>query len=266
ALGAVSVSQGLRELADANRPKKRKAGRNTKAGSSSAPGTDVGKAASDRPSSTVPPVVDLAGPDVEPSAPLTRRAGKRVVEAPASEAAAKRARTSSPRSKAAGKRVDQGGSIPLSQLAATDTEAAEHGLHTISDWLAMPTEYTSTSEDNNRRLAGTAAQFFFAAQIGFSQIILLNDRLSKTVEDNAVEIANLRKSVSSQREAIVAEVWPEIQREFSDKLAEKEREVLAAKNALRRAPLNLRSWKELCWRSRRRFVKRWRTSRARRPL
>ncbi|CAI0540202.1 unnamed protein product, partial [Linum tenue] len=58
----------------------------------------------------------------------------------------------------------------------------------------MPSEYTTSSLDSNRRLAETASRFFFSAHIGFSQVILLNNRMSRTVEDNAVEIAKLKKS------------------------------------------------------------------------
>ncbi|CAL1407604.1 unnamed protein product [Linum trigynum] len=155
--------------------------------------------------------------------------GKRIAESGVPEAAAKRAKTSSPHAKAAhkrgrgAKRAEQAGSVALSPLDATDTEAAEHGFHTISDWLTMPTDYTSTSQGSNRRLAGTAAQFFFAAQIGFSQIIMLNAHLAKTVDDNAVQIANLQKSAGENRPVLVGEVLRKVEREFAERLAQKER-------------------------------------------
>ncbi|CAL1402269.1 unnamed protein product [Linum trigynum] len=72
----------------------------------------------------------------------------------------------------------------------------------------MPPEYTASSSGNNKRLAGTATQFFFAAQIGFSQILMNNDRLSKIVDDQAVEIAKLKKSSSEGREALMGEIRP----------------------------------------------------------
>ncbi|CAI0377919.1 unnamed protein product, partial [Linum tenue] len=93
----------------------------------------------------------------------------------------------------------------------------------------MPNEYTATSPESNRRLAGTASQFFFGAQIGFSQIILLNDRLSKTVDDNAVEIANLKKSLESGRAALEEELRPQLEKSFGERLASKEKELLNEK-------------------------------------
>ncbi|CAL1389494.1 unnamed protein product [Linum trigynum] len=83
------------------------------------------------------------------------------------EAASKRAKVSSPRVKAgekhdpAPKRSTKSGSVAVSPLAATDTEAAELAFHTISEQLAMPNEYTATSSVSNRHLAGTAPRFFF---------------------------------------------------------------------------------------------------------
>ncbi|CAL1371225.1 unnamed protein product [Linum trigynum] len=70
----------------------------------------------------------------------------------------------------------------------------------------MPTKYTASSHGTNRRLALLlifaldSLGVCFRAQIRFSQIIMLNDRLSKTVDDNTVEIANLKKSLSDGRE------------------------------------------------------------------
>ncbi|CAL1393898.1 unnamed protein product [Linum trigynum] len=71
----------------------------------------------------------------------------------------------------------------------------------------MPSEYTCNSRGCNRHLAGIATQFFSAViKIGFSQLIMLNDRLPKTVDENAVEIAKLRKSASEGRAALMEEV------------------------------------------------------------
>ncbi|CAL1377618.1 unnamed protein product [Linum trigynum] len=97
----------------------------------------------------------------------------------------------------------------------------------------MPNEYTATSPESSRRLAGTASQFFFGAQIGFSQIILLNDRLSKAVDDNAVEIANLKKNLEGGRAALEKELRQQIGKSFDEELARKDKELADEREASR---------------------------------
>ncbi|CAL1412914.1 unnamed protein product [Linum trigynum] len=95
----------------------------------------------------------------------------------------------------------------------------------------MPNEYTTSSQGSNRRLAETASQLFFGAQIGFSHIILLNDRLSKTVDDNTVEIANLKKSAEEGRAALMEELRPQMEKSFEEWLAQKEKALLDEREA-----------------------------------
>ncbi|CAL1410935.1 unnamed protein product [Linum trigynum] len=95
----------------------------------------------------------------------------------------------------------------------------------------MPSEYTSTSRECNRRLAGIASHSFFSAQIGFSQIIMLNDCLSKTVDENVVEIAKLKKSANERRVALIAEVRLEVACGFEERLAKQGEELLPEKEA-----------------------------------
>ncbi|CAL1361403.1 unnamed protein product [Linum trigynum] len=226
---------GLRELADANRPKKKKAGRTTQIG--------------DAPTSVAAKVIDLStapqtqspvkpsGAASTSSVAIGRAAGKRVMERGVLEAASKRAKVGSPHTKAgeklgpAPKRSTKSSSVAIPSLAAVDTEAAELALHTISELLEMPNEYIATSSESNRRLAGTASQFFFRAQIGFSQLILMNDRLSKTVDDDTVEIANLKKSLSEGRAAMIEELRSQIEKDFADQLARKDQELVSEKEA-----------------------------------
>ncbi|CAI0435395.1 unnamed protein product, partial [Linum tenue] len=223
---------GLRALADAVRPKRRRVVVKTgvgRGGSSSVAVGDIGVSVAQP-----PPVQPMAAPaDVS-----GRRGSKRVAEKTALGQASQRAKASSPPRKAAGrgkgvKRGEEQSSIEVSTQAATDGEAAEFALHTISDHLVMPSEYTPSALDSHRRLAETASRFFFSAQIGFSQVILLNDRLSRTVEDNAVEIAKLKKSADEGRETMMGKLRPQVKREFEERLAKKEEELLAEKGAVK---------------------------------
>ncbi|CAL1370143.1 unnamed protein product [Linum trigynum] len=233
------LSPGLRELADANRPKKKKAGRTVRPGdaSPSAAATTIDLSATPQDQSPARPS-RAAGAS---SIPAARGAGKRLMERGVPEATSKRAKVSSPRVKVgekhgpASKRSTKSGSVAVSPLATTDTEAAELAFHTISEQLEMPNEYTATSSESNRRLAGTASQFFFGAQIWFSQIILMNDRLSKTVDDNAVEIANLKKSLSDGRGALMEELRPQIEKSFTEQLARKDQDLAEEKKAVKAA-------------------------------
>ncbi|CAL1359942.1 unnamed protein product [Linum trigynum] len=215
---------GLRALADAVRLKKKRA---------------VVKVNDSRTAGPYATTATTAKP-VSPGA-VTRGAGKRPMESAAPVNLAKRSRTGSPRSKAVenrGKGVSPSAKlsqVDLPPLAATDGEAAELAFHTICDQLVVPPEYTASSSGNTRRLAGTATQFFFAAQVGFSQILMNNDRLSKTVEDQTAEIIKLKKSSSEGREALMAEVRPLVEREFEERLAAKDRELSAEKEAVRKA-------------------------------
>ncbi|CAI0460942.1 unnamed protein product, partial [Linum tenue] len=163
--GAASFSQGLRDLAAANRPKAKKKVVKPRTETASSLDTTV-----DRPAPPTAPTVapSLAVEGTSVSVPVTRASGKRPQEPPVSTAAAKRGRMGAspakpgvPRGKTAQK-SDQTQSVEISPLAATDTEAAELALHTVSDRLVMPSEYTSSSEGCNRRLAGIASQFFFS--------------------------------------------------------------------------------------------------------
>ncbi|CAL1353752.1 unnamed protein product [Linum trigynum] len=225
---------GLRALADAVRPKKKKV---------------VVKVSDPRgagPSMTAAGAVKVVVPPQRqgtPSSPgaVTRGAGKRLMEPSVPVNLAKRSRTNSPRSKVGenrGKAVSP--SVKVTQVdlppqAATDGEAAELAFHTICDQLVMPPEYTASSSGNSKRLAGTATQFFFAAQIGFSQILMNNDRLSKTVDDQAVEIAKLKKSSSEGREALLGEIRPLVEREYEERLARKDKELSLGREAVRKA-------------------------------
>ncbi|CAL1355567.1 unnamed protein product [Linum trigynum] len=222
--GATLATQGLRALADAVRPKKKKVV--VKVSDSRTAGPSVTAA--------------IAAKPVSPGT-VTRGAGKRPVESSNPVNVAKRSRTGSPRSKTVenrGKGVSP--SMKLSQvdlppLAATDGEAPELAFHTICDQLVMPPEYTASSSGTTRRLAGAATQFFFAAQVGFSHILMNNDRLLKTVDDQAVEIAKLKKSSSEGREALMAKVRPLLEREFEERLAAKDQELSVEKEAVRKA-------------------------------
>ncbi|CAL1402108.1 unnamed protein product [Linum trigynum] len=200
---------GLKELANANRPKGKKRGT----------------------------AVARTGVASSSAAMVTRGAGKRPLEPSGLHGDAKRpkaglaqGRVGEARGKTA-HQSDQPNPITLSPLAATDTEAAELAFHTVSDQLAMPSEYTSTSQGCNRRIAGIASQFFFSAQIGFSQIIMLNDRLSKTVDENTVEIAKLKKSLAEGRSALIEELRPELERGFEEHLPKKREKLSAEKEA-----------------------------------
>ncbi|CAL1392878.1 unnamed protein product [Linum trigynum] len=217
---------GLRELANANRPKsKKRVGTSAKVGVEASATAAVGKTSS----VTAPPTVAVtAAPTV-----VTRGAGKRPLEAGPPQVPAKHAKTGEPRGKGV-RQSEPPRSVEIPPLAATDTEAAELALHTVSDLLVMPSEYTATSRGSNRRLAGVASQFFFSAQIGFSQLIMLNDRLSKTVDQNAVEIAKLKKSAAEGRSALIAEVRADIERSFHERLTKKEQE-LSSEKEMRRA-------------------------------
>ncbi|CAL1412214.1 unnamed protein product [Linum trigynum] len=233
--GAASVSQGLRDLAAANRPKaKKKAVKVVRTGSTPSPDTIVGD--------TVPVTTSMAAPSVlvettAASIPVPRAAGKRPLEANVPAAATKHARAGASPAKAGGHRgktarpSEQPSSVEVSPLAATDTKAAELAFHTVSDRLVMPSEYTSSSGGCNRRLAGIASQFFFSAQIGFSQIIMLNDRLSKTVDEKMVEIAKLKKSLTDERAKLKEEVRSELERGFEEKLSKQREELVAEKRA-----------------------------------
>ncbi|CAI0411394.1 unnamed protein product [Linum tenue] len=166
---------------------------------------------------------------------VTRGAGKRPPGTGSPQGAVKRpkvtqGRTGVARGKAA-RQTDQSYPISLPPLAATDTEAAELAFHTVSDQLDMPSEYTATSQGCNRRLAGIASQFFFSAQIGFSQIIMLNDRLSKTVDENVVEIAKLKKNLAEGRSALIGELRPVLERGFEERLSKQREELSAEKKA-----------------------------------
>ncbi|CAI0423698.1 unnamed protein product, partial [Linum tenue] len=176
---------GLKDLANANRPKGKKRGAAVAKTGAPSSSTVAGKTAP----VTAATVAASAAASVAPTM-VTRGAGKRPPGTGSPQGAVKRpkvtqGRTGVARGKAA-RQTDQSYPISLPPLAATDTEAAELAFHTVSDQLDMPSEYTATSQGCNRRLAGIASQFFFSAQIGFSQIIMLNDRLSKTVDENVV--------------------------------------------------------------------------------
>ncbi|CAL1382704.1 unnamed protein product [Linum trigynum] len=209
------------------------AAKTARAGSSSAAGVaatpDRQAVSPNHPEGDSPSAAGGAG------AAMPQGAGKRLLLPETAEVAVKRAkvRASSPkgddrRAKGA-KRSDRPSLVEVPPLAATDTEAAELAFHTISDQLVMPNQYTPSSQGSNRRLAGTASQLFFGAQIGFSQIILLNDRLSKTVDDNAVEIANLKKSAEEGRAALMEELRPQIEKTIEERLAQKDKALLDEK-------------------------------------
>ncbi|CAL1360094.1 unnamed protein product [Linum trigynum] len=223
---------GLRELADANRPQRKKTVKAAKAGGASS------SVVADPPAtSPAPPTAPQPAPTEVGSLPVTRGAGKRLWPQETPEAVSKRAKVrASPsrvedrRGKGA-KRVEKPCLVDVPPLAATDTEAAELAFHTISEQLVMPNEYTAMAQESNRRLAGTASQFFFGAQIGFSQIILLNDRLSKTVDDNVVEIASLKKSLAEGRSALVEELRPQLEKGFAEQMARKDQDLKDEKEA-----------------------------------
>ncbi|CAI0423699.1 unnamed protein product, partial [Linum tenue] len=184
-VGTAAAVQGLKDLANANRPKGKKRGAAVAKTGAPSSSTVAGKTAP----VTAATVAASAAASVAPTM-VTRGAGKRPPGTGSPQGAVKRpkvtqGRTGVARGKAA-RQTDQSYPISLPPLAATDTEAAELAFHTVSDQLDMPSEYTATSQGCNRRLAGIASQFFFSAQIGFSQIIMLNDRLSKTVDENVV--------------------------------------------------------------------------------
>ncbi|CAI0404849.1 unnamed protein product, partial [Linum tenue] len=66
-----------------------------------------------------------------------------------------------------------------------------------------------------------------------------NDRLSKTVDDQAAEIAKLKKSSSEGREALMGEVRPLVEREFEERLARKEKDLAAEREAVKKVRLEL---------------------------
>ncbi|CAL1407218.1 unnamed protein product [Linum trigynum] len=61
-----------------------------------------------------------------------------------------------------------------------------------------------------------------------------NDRLSKTVDDQAVEIAKLKKSSSEGREALMEEVHPLLEREFEERLTLKDKELSLEREAVKK--------------------------------
>ncbi|CAL1369827.1 unnamed protein product [Linum trigynum] len=96
----VRALYGLRELADANKPKKRKAGNTTKAGGASASAAEARTTAQ---MVALSPVLLVVGPPAAITAAsvhVTRGAGKRVLERSIPKVVAKRAKPSSTHAKA----------------------------------------------------------------------------------------------------------------------------------------------------------------------